>query len=116
MSIAQRRVGRFLNQLADVYTQSPSGGRYTVLEQAQVPVRKMPLDSFRSSNGLDRSELSARQQICWDASYAPSTEFVQFEIAGARWQATRGSFQEITRRGPAVIFRQCEASRIEPRV
>lgn len=114
MKAARSASARLLNQIAVVYTESPSNGRYDVVLYPSLACRLVqPITvSIATLPMADRAELMAGRDFWWDPSVELS-EQCQVEIDGVRWQLRPGTFQATKPDGTTVVSRRCMAARIQ---
>ena len=97
---------------ADVYTEHPTTGAYTVLAKAGLRCRMAHVNVRFVTGSADRAEIAALRNLIWEPGY-DLPAYAQIEVGGDRWNPVAGTLKAL--RGPtgAVVYRQCDVKRAD---
>lgn len=97
------------DQLATVYGENATTGRYTTVLYTDMPCRLQPV-ALQPSNAGDRAELMARRDFYYPPSYL-ILETSQFEVDNIRWQPEPGTFVDLRAGASPVLEKRCTVLR-----
>lgn len=79
-----------LDQVMDVFTEDPTTGAFTVLNQAAVPCHLFHVARQPAATAADRAELAALRNLHYSASYTLPNG-AQILSGGVRWNTLHGT-------------------------
>lgn len=99
-----------LDQIATVYTENASTGRYTDLANSGLACRLMHLNLQPAATSSDRAEFAAMRDMMFDPDYA-MPEQCQVEVDGVRWQPRPGTFGAFRDWNGDLVYRRATVLR-----
>lgn len=102
-----------LDRRADIYTEDPATGAFTVLDESDLPVRLAIIGAKGANSAAERAEMVAMRRLVWGPDYAMPTR-AQVAIDSERWNPVLGSFTApLWPPSGEVIYRGCDLIRAE---
>lgn len=99
-----------MDQLADVFIEDPSTGRYDTIVHSRVPCRLVHMPLRHISTGSDRAELAGMRNLIFDGG-VQLPEQCRILVDGVFWAPRPGTFGKYRDWTSSAAYGRCDVTR-----